>query len=460
MTSKKGFKSIDIIYTRGNHYEVGVQQGRLYRALVGQINMVKYLRGMELVQASKPIGGPPFNIVFNSILRRGGRNMIRSIASLLPNQFDKVEGLAEGLGTTVDKLASILYFVNFQGDMRLDTGLPKNTSKKNNNTNNSDNNNKNDTNKEVKTNLTGCSGAIVTKNDQGFLFKNFDFPNEIGEFQIARYVHLSGNNGYSTVTLGEGPIVGCISGMNEKGLAISWNSGYTQDINLKLAPVDMIAQEILETCKDTNEATEFLKNIPIPVGCIFLILDKNQEGTIIERTTNHIGIRNMESGKFGKYLAASNSFVSEETKKVQIPEETIWTIHGKHKATGKSVYGEPLMKDSNHRHERITELTKALTENEDPLSLKDLRNILADHKSARLGHNNGGEDTICRHGLFWKTLSSVYMEPKTKTIWVNEGNPCSNSDLLKLELKFDYEIMNIRYLRRYNPTFQFFDPLI
>jgi len=412
---------MDIIQTRGNHYEVGIQQARIYRSLVGHISMVKILRGMQMIQAAKPIGGPPFNIVFGGIISRGAKKIIASISENLPNRYEKVEGMAEGFGITVDALGQLLYFENFSGDMRFDTGLPK-----------------------------GCSGGIIVNRDQGFLIKNFDFPNELQDWQITRYCHLT-KDGFSHVDVGEGPLPGPISGQNTKGLAVSFDAAYTGDLNMRAPPSSLVMNEVLETCSTTEEAIEVFKSVPMAYGQIFLILDKDNHGAIVERTASAFGVREMvptEDGK-GSYLGASNSLMHPDTHKLQLPDETIWVVKG--------IQGNEVIRGSDMRHHRITELSKQLASKKTEITLKDLHMALADHNGME-----PGETTVCRHGKYWKALSAVYMEPNQDHFWVHDDNACKIKDLKELKehkMKFDYEMPNIRYMRKYNPNYDFYEPL-
>lgn len=412
--------TIDIIKTRGSHYEVGLQQARIYRCLVGNINMVKVLREMEMVQAGTPIGGPPFNFIFSQMLHYGAKKIVSNIYDLLPSQYEKLEGMAEGFNLSVERLAQVLFFENLSGNMKIETTVPRFPSR-------------------------GCSAGIITKGNQGFLIKNYDFPNELEEWQMLRYIDL--NQGYSTVCLGEGAAPGVVSGMNDKGLAMTINAAYTNDIDMDLAPSSMIVQECLEKFSSAEKTAEFLMDFPIALGQIFVILDRDQKGMIVERTNNEKNIREMNELENGSYIGAANSFFCENTREVQLPEETIWTP--------KDIHGLKLIKGSDIRHQRISELLKDLVEKTGNIDIGDLRAILSDHGD--LGE--GGDTTICRHAEYWKTLSSVYMEPKNNRIFVNEGNPCSGSELKEYELEFDYKIPNIRFQRRNNPHFPFFNPV-
>ena len=91
--------TIDRLNTRGTHYEVGVQQGRLYYSLVGRINMTKMLRGMKFIQSVhivNQVGKGVFNFVFDQLITNGARKIEKSIQRILPNQYKRLEGIAEG----------------------------------------------------------------------------------------------------------------------------------------------------------------------------------------------------------------------------------------------------------------------------------------------------------------------------------------------------------------------------
>jgi len=414
---------VDRINTRGTHYQIGVQQGRLYYSLVGRINMTKMLRAMNFVQSAPivgQVGKGVFNFVFDQIITAGARKMEKKIEEILPNQYEKLTGIAEGFGLRTDKLAKALFFENFSGKMDLDTKVPR---------------------------PHGCTAGIVTNHfNQGYMAKNFDFPSELEQYQIIRFCDLTTKE-YSTVGLGEGPMPGTVSGINEKGLAITINAAYSTDVNLSNPPGTMFVQEVLETLKTTDEAVDYLMNAPMPVGWIFLILDKNNDGKIVERSATRGAVRTMQPTENGHFACASNNYLEPAPKDLEIPEDSEWTVKG--------LEGLRIIELSNWRYIRMRELIEEQA-NRRILSTSSLREAMSDHQKPP----NNLDETVCRHSQqLYKTLSTVYINPLKMRMDLQNGNPCSNAPLQKYKVEFNYRMPNIRYLRR-ESTEEIFDPLI
>ncbi len=413
---------IDRINTRGTHYEVGVQQGRLYYALVGRISMTKMLRGMNFVQSTNivtQVGKGVFNFVFDQLITGGSRKMEKNIKKILPNQYDKLTGIAEGFGLKTERLAKALFFENFSGKLDIDTKVPR---------------------------RQGCSaGIIINSKNQGFIAKNYDFPSELEKFQIIRFSDLTTDE-YSSVGVGEGPMPGCVSGINEVGLAITMNSAYSKDVNLSNPPGTMYCQEVLETLKTTDEAVEYLMKVPLPAGWIFTILDKNNDGRIVERSATKGAVRGMEPTEEGFFAVATNNYLDPSTIATEIPEDAEWNVKG--------LEGYALIPLSKWRHKRMREMVEEECKRK-KITNASLRKILSDHTRPP----NGLNETICRHThALFDTLSSVYINPQEMKFAVSDGNPCLNYPIRNYNVAFKYEIPPIRYLRR-NSKEDFYDPL-
>jgi len=414
--------TVDRINTRGNHYEIGVQQGRQYYSLVGRISMTKMLRGMNFVQSTQivsQVGKGVFNFVFDQLIAGGARKMEKSIKKILPNQHDKLAGIAEGFGLKTEKLAKALFFENFSVNLDMDTKVPR---------------------------RPGCTaGILVNRKNQAYLAKNYDFPTELEQFQILRFSDLTTNE-YSSVGLGEGPMPGVVSGINEKGLAITMNSAYSKDTKLSNPPGTMFCQEILDTLKTTDEAVEYLMKAPMPGGWIFIILDKNNDGRIVERTATTGAVRPMEPIEDGYIAVATNNYLNPTTQETEIPEIAEWTIA--------DLKGLPLVQLSKWRYTRMRELIEEECK-KSKITIGSLHKIMSDHKRPPSEVN----ETICRHSNdLFETLSTIYMNPQDMKIAVSDGNPCINNPIRKFKVNFKYTVPNIRFLRRDSKE-DFYDPL-
>ncbi len=417
--------TIDVLKLKGTRYEMGVQQGRMYRLIVGALNPFKVFREMGLVQEIKPIGGPPFNYVFQKLMNHGGRKIIKTIKDYYPNQYERLEGLAEGFGLSPKMAAAAFFMENMSGDCRNDMKAP------------GVNNNHNG---ELSIPPKGCTGGMVNNSSSTLLLKNYDFPSELGHFQAMRYSNLNPKEGYKTLTLTEGPLLGAVTGLNEKGLVITMNAGYSTDLDLWQPPSTILTQEVLETCKDVEEATEIFKTAPVPVGWFFIMIDKSGTGRIIERTPNSVGIREMIEVDGGSYLSTANTFLCSETIEKQWPEGTRWNF--------KNYDPILVLEPSRGRGEMLGNKLESLLakkNGDEKISVKDCHDILSSHNEEE---PEGGPTTICNHAPIYKTLSSHIIDLNTMTFHISDGNPCQSKEIMEFPFEFDYEIPPIRFYQK------------
>ncbi len=410
--------TFDVVKLRGSRYEMGVQQGRIYRMLVGQINVFKVFREMSLVQAAKPVGGPPFNFVFNQIVKNGGRKVHKTIKEYYPNQYDRLLGLAEGFAMSEKEYSAVQFFENLSGDCRMDMKTPRG---------------------DFEAPPMGCTAGLVSNDESSFIAKNYDFPQELEEYQIIRYSDNQ-KGGYKTLGLTEGPHLGMITGINEKGVAITLNAAYSADLDMGNPPATVVGQEALEVCKTTEEVVEMVKEAPLAVGWIFCIIDRHGKGVIVERTPNSFAVREMNETESGSYLGTGNTFNCKPTIEKQLPWGTVWNIG--------DIKGMPVVEPSLYRGQLMEEKLSSLLDETgvgNKLDPHKLMEILASHE--RL-HPDIEDSEICRHHVYYKTLSAHIMDVKNKTFYFADGNPCKAKGLLGFPFKFDYPTPDIRFYER------------
>ncbi len=410
--------TIDVLKLRGSRYEMGVQQGRLYRMIVGQLNVFKVFREMKMVQAIKPVGGPPFNFVFKRLLNFGGHKIRKTIRDFYPHQYERLIGLAEGFNLSEKEMAASLYMENMSGDCSRDMAEPK---------------------KEYPP-PGACTGGMVTNKNSSFLLKNYDFPSELENYQIIRYSDNTGE-GYKTLALTEGPSLGLITGINEKGLALTLNAAYTDDLDMGMPPATITGQEVLESCDEVEEAVEMIQDAPVPIGWIFIMIDKHGKGRIVEKTPNSVGVREMNIGEDGAFLASGNTFNCKKTIEKQLAWGTKWSIDN---------YSDLMvLEPSKERGDQMESLLNRLImqkKNQNQIKIKELHEILAAHNEKE---PNGGPTTICNHHEYYKTLSGHIIDTKTKSFYIGDGNPCEVDEFLEYPFKFDYATPDMRFYARH-----------
>jgi hypothetical protein len=201
-----------------------------------------------------------------------------------------------------------------------------------------------------------------------------------------------------------------VDGMNEHGLAVIYNLAYTVDVPSCYVPLSFVLQEMLETCRTTEQAVEFITKAK-QGGHDALLTIADSEGNMktVELTPNHSAVRDVS----GSQVVNTNHFSTSEMQQYEIPHNAVYS--GK---SPKEMLGAKVHASSEARLKRALELVKG----QDKVDERTIVKVLRDH---------GSEDkpsmlTICRHAEYAGTLRSVIFNLNGKTVKVLYGNPCQN----------------------------------
>ncbi len=249
--------------------------------------------------------------------------------------------------------------------------------------------------------LGNCSAFVKWENEKKILGKNFDFLNYLkGEI----YPELrKGKNflfwGTSIPTL---PSV--IEGMNEEGLTIAYNYGYSKFAGKFSTPISFYITKALGEMEFAEEFVDFLnENLKdIPNGAIVSVVDKNEVSYVVEISPPD-KISCLREDEFFR----SNIYANPELESFSIEKDKRFS-----KLFPIKWYRGKFIQESNiKRFERGKEILKR----------KNSFSILKDHG------NDGvpSENTICRHSPTNPTLFSFLAIPKERKIYFKDGFPCS-----------------------------------
>lgn len=185
----------------------------------------------------------------------------------------------------------------------------------------------------------GCSTVIVekgrSKTDAPLFGRNFDWLPSKGltEHTMLAVFHPEGKRSFATVTIC--PIVGCVSGMNDAGLACTINEIRLKQCKDKAAfnwdgtPTLLAFRRVLEECGTVAEAEKLLRGMKRTTSACLTICDRDG-GAVIEVTpktviarsavndvclcTNHLRCDGLSKGEKCWRYAALEPLQKEDTR--------------------------------------------------------------------------------------------------------------------------------------------------
>ena len=176
--------------------------------------------------------------------------------------------------------------------------------------------------------LIACSSLIVEPQRSatgGPLFgRNLDFPTAgyLQEYSLVLVCRPQGK--YSFVSVGFPGLVGCLSGINEKGLAVAVHEVLQAGDGSKKfdpdgTPYAMNYRRILEECSSVEEAEALLRSLKRTTRNNLVVCDR-RGGAIFELTPSSVVVRKAQDG----LCPCTNHFCSRELAPPQV-ENRVYT---------------------------------------------------------------------------------------------------------------------------------------
>jgi len=362
----------------GSHHEVGVQQGQAGRQQIHEA--LEKIPNYDFVRLMKP-RLLPTSLFINLAKRRAERLLKNDVFQYYPKHAQRLSGIAEGAEIDMPTL----FFL--QG-MELLIG-------------------------NWSYRLEACStlafGPNRTTTGETIVGKNFDYVNVLEPYNLT--CETKPNEGYATLGCKMPPLAGMLDGMNEHGLTVTYNLAFTLDEPQCYVPLSMALQEMLETCKTTDEAVRFI--VQAKRGgheAVLTLADAGGNIKTVEITSSH----SATSDTLGGQVVNTNHYKSNEMQRHEIPRNAVYFGKG----VQKELVGVRVHESSEQRLKRAQELLKG----KEKVDESRIAAILRDHGES----NEPSLFTICRHGVDASTLRSVIFYPDRKSMKVLYGKPCQN----------------------------------
>lgn len=369
-----GKRQVRLFDLRGEHYEMGYQQGLQAREAIH--HLAANLHHVEAFQLQKP-ALVPTKVFVTMAMRRAVGEMWSNVSEYCPRQKARMEGIAKGADIDESML-----FLTLAGEMMM---------------------------AQINYRLGACTaaGIDVERSALGepMVIKNFDYPLFFQPYYLTRLCQPAETA--STLDVTVAPLAGCHDGINEHGLCISYNYGYGTDMPNVNVPITLLVQEALENCANTEEAIDFLSAGKRSGGAILLVADALGHMATVELSSNFSGVRGPQDG----ILINTNHYRCREMVSYDIPRNAYYTSRNVRALRGVRVH-----ESSELRYARAEQLFSAM----EVIGMRDLLGVFCDHGESGRGDDN----TICRHGPYFSTTCSMIMLPRSKRLLVTYGNPC------------------------------------
>jgi isopenicillin-N N-acyltransferase like protein len=163
--------------------------------------------------------------------------------------------------------------------------------------------------------MVGCSSFAIKGDktvDQGLMAgRVFDFyvGEEFAEEKV--FLFVKPTKGYAFCSYSWAGFMGVGSGMNEKGISVTINASKSDLPTCARTPVSMLAREILQYAKNTEEAIEIAKKRTLFVSETIMVGSKEDNSVVlIEKSPTKTGVKRMTSS----HIICTNHYQSDTFK--------------------------------------------------------------------------------------------------------------------------------------------------
>jgi len=251
---------------------------------------------------------------------------------------------------------------------------------------------------------SGCTTFIAlgkaAKDGHVIHGRNFDYPGGgwFDRFPVVAFVRPSSGQRYVMLT-SAGMHTGGVTGLNESGLTVAWNTAITTDVEPSGIPIFSLADKILREAENMDQALSIIKNNRPSCGYIITISSaREQQGIAIELTRRKMVLVPLEDN----LIAIANSFRDPELRKDEIA----------------ATWSEVINSQS-----RTLRMTRLLRDNFGRIDPQKGAEFLGDHFDTNTNRERATGDVIGQSS----NVSSVVIDSTAMKFWVASGSaPAAN----------------------------------
>lgn len=364
----------------GDPREMGRMQGEVLRPKITQGSQI--LRRLEAFELQRPWWMP--RSVYIKLARRASTRFLReALNRQSPGNLDRLLGIAEGAQMPPDMLFLMNAMEAVLSDLSKSAHVPASAA---------------------------CSAMAVTgpasESGHALVAHNFDYLPIVQPLYTMRDCRPEG--GYRSLEFTAAPLSGTVSGINEAGLAITYNYAYTTDRTGAAPTISMRISEALAACETVEQATDRLSSTSRWGSGLLMLADAEDRIASLELSTTRAEVRT--AGAEG-WLAHTNHCQTDHLREVELPLEARYSDRAPEALRERRVH-----QSSERRDARFEQLMSGTVDH----TAESVHRIMCDHGA----DEDGGGDTICMHGNYWNTTASLQLDPHARALRIDYSSAC------------------------------------
>lgn len=205
------------------------------------------------------------------------------------------------------------------------------------------------------------------------------------------------------------PLAGAVDGVNERGLALTYNYAFAIDEASPAPPISLTIAATLARCETVTQAAAWMAAQPRCGAGLVLLADAAGDLASLELSHTRSFLRRPTGNEDA--IFHSNCYVGESMRQVEVPREAVFSNKAPRVQQGRRVLQSPEL-----RQTRLAELLREPAR----LGPDDLARLMADHGPT----GNPNDDTLCMHGSYWFTTACLQWFPVSRRVRVAYDTAC------------------------------------
>ncbi|MHA1111469.1 MAG: C45 family autoproteolytic acyltransferase/hydrolase [Promethearchaeota archaeon] len=366
----------------GSHYDMGFQQGERFKQSL--IEAFKAFKDYPDISKMRPKLIPQ-GLFFLLAARKSRKWFQPTLEKLAPNQAERIRGISDGSGISQNLIYLLCSTELLLTKKTYDTPI-----------------------------IDACTSISYsktkTKRDHSMVSRNFDY-----RYMVVPHLRIrknSPNKGLQNFDITASPLPGTFNGINEKGVFIGTDEvSAIKEVDPNNAlPASILIQEALEQATSSQDVFDYFKQHNRGSSNSVMVNDPSGDMFVMEYTSKRI-IKRLPTEN---HIHATNHFISDELKEVNMPSNALYTKDAGPLAGMK-------IQESTHKRYQIADLLLGSWEK---YSIEEMKSLHSDHSVTSMDIPD--RNCLCRHGPIMTTASSHIFDLETMEAWICFGSPCKN----------------------------------